>query len=79
MSCQRLTQNERLLAYLKRHRFITRAPAFSKLGIANLWARAAELNELLAPRARIEGRWTKTRAGARVLQYWLVEGRKRAA
>lgn len=75
MSC-RDTQNNRLLAYLKRHRFITRAPAFFKLGIANLWARAAELRE---QGHRIDGRWTKTRDGARVKQYWLVQGRKRAA
>lgn len=75
MTC-RDTQNDRLLAYLKKHRFITRAPAFFKLGIANLWARCAELRE---QGHRIDGQWTKTRAGARVKQYWLVEGRKRAA
>lgn len=75
MSCKD-TQNDRLLAYLKRHKYITRAPAFFKLGIANLWARAAELREL---GHRIDGRWTKTRDGARVKQYWLVQGRKRAA
>lgn len=75
MSC-RDSQPARLLAYLKRHKYITRAPAFTKLGIANLWARAADLRE---QGYRIDGHWTKTRAGARVLQYWLVEGRKRAA
>ncbi len=75
MSC-RGTQNDRLLAYLKQHKFITRAPAFSKLGIANLWARAAELRER---GHRIDGHWTKTRGGARVLQYWLVEGKRKAA
>lgn len=75
MSCKD-TQNDRLLAYLKRHKYITRAPAFFKLGIANLWARAAELRD---QGHRIDGRWTKTRDGARVKQYWLVEGRKRAA
>lgn len=73
MSCP--TQNDRLIAYLKRHRYITRAPAFTKLGIANLWARAAELRER---GHRIEGRRVTTRGGARVMQYWLVEG-KRAA
>lgn len=76
MSCQHQTQNERLLSYLKRHRYITRAPAFTKLGIANLWARCAELREL---GHRIDGRRVTTRGGARVMQYWLVEGRKRAA
>lgn len=75
MSCHD-TQNDRLLAYLKRHKYITRAPAFFKLGIANLWARAAELRER---GHRIEGQWTKTRDGARVMQYWLVQGRKRTA
>lgn len=74
MSC-RDTQNDRLLEYLKKHKYITRAPAFTELGIANLWARAAELRER---GYRIDGVWTKTRAGARVMQYWLVEG-KRAA
>jgi hypothetical protein len=33
MTCS--TQNERLLAYLKRRKYITRAPAFIELGIAN--------------------------------------------
>lgn len=75
MSCKD-TQNDRLLAYLKRHKYITRAPAFFKLGIANLWARAAELRD---QGHRIDGRWTKTRDGARVKQYWLVEGKRRTA
>lgn len=75
MSCKD-TQNDRLLSYLKKHKYITRAPAFFELGIANLWARAAELRER---GHRIDGVWTKTRNGARVKQYWLVEGRKRAA
>lgn len=76
MSCRGNSQPARLLAYLKKHRFITRAPAFSELGIANLWARAADLR---AQGHRIDGKWTKTREGARVKQYWLVEGKRARA
>lgn len=75
MSCQMLTQNERLLAYLKRRKYITRAPAFTVLGIANLWQRCRELRDM---GYRIDSRWHKTRDGANVKQYWLA-GRKRAA
>lgn len=70
------TQNDRLLAYLKRRKYITRAPAFTELGIANLWARCAELRE---EGHRIDSRWHTTPEGARVKQYWLAQGRKRAA
>ena len=74
MNC-RATQNERLLAYLERHGTITRWPAFSKLGIANLWARIAELRE---EGHKIKDRRVTTRSGAHVKEYELV-GRKRAA
>ncbi len=75
MSC-RSTQNVRLLAYLKRHKYITRAPAFIELGIANLWQRCRELR---AKGHRIDSKWHKTRDGANVKQYWLVEGKRKAA
>lgn len=70
------TQNVRLLAYLKRHRYITRYPAFMKLHIANLWARVAELKQ---QGHRIDGRRISTQGGARVMQYWLVQGKRKAA
>lgn len=76
MSCQMLTQNERLLRYLKRRKYITRKPAFVELGISNLWQRCRELRKL---GHRIDSRWHKTRDGANVKQYWLVEGKRRAA
>jgi hypothetical protein len=75
MTCKD-TQNDRLLRYLKRRKYITRAPAFMELGIANLWARVAELRQR---GYRIDSRWHETRDGANVKQYWLAEGRKRAA
>jgi hypothetical protein len=79
MSCQHQTQNERLLAYLKRHHFITRREAAVKLEIMNLWARVAELEKPKYGRHRFDRRPYTTRNGKHVLQYWLVEGRKRAA
>ena len=39
-----MTQNERLIAFLREHGSITRAEAFS-LSIANLWARIAEIEK----------------------------------
>jgi len=74
MSCQH-TQNERLLDYLKKHRVITRWPAFKELGIANLWARIAELRE---QGYRIKDRRVTTDGGAHVKEYELV-ARRRAA
>lgn len=79
MSCQKLTQNKRLIAYLKQHHFITRREAAVKLEIMNLWCRIAEIEEEIG--YRLDRRWITTRAGKRVLQYWWREGRqmKRAA
>lgn len=81
MSCQKLTQNEALLAYLKKHHFITRYEAFIELGITNLWARVAELELPKHGRHRFDRRPYTTKGGKHVLQYWLREGRqqKRAA
>jgi hypothetical protein len=78
MSCQQGTQNERLLAYLKKYHFITRYEAFIELGITNLWARVAELEE---QGHRFDRRPYTTRTGKHVLQYWLRQAgsRKRAA
>ena len=69
------TQNDRLLAYLKQHHFVTMRDAFNKLHINNPWARLSELRK----QHRIEDRTVETRGGARIKQYWLVQGRRRAA
>lgn len=75
MSCQRATQNDRLLKYLKQHHFITTFDAVTKLYINNPWARIAELRR----HHRIDDRKVKSRGGSNIKQYWLVQGRKRAA
>lgn len=74
MSCHD-TQNDRLLAYLKRRRFVTMRDIFDKLHINNPWARISELRK----RHRIEDDFVVTRGGARIKHYWLVQGRNRAA
>lgn len=74
MSCEHQTQNERLLTHLKKHHFITRLEAASKpLYIMNLWSRVAELEE---QGHRFDRRPYTTKAGKRVLQYWLVDGKR---
>ena len=80
MSC-RDTQNARLLAYLKKHHFITRREAALKLEIMNLWARVAELELPKNGGHRFDRRPYTTQTGKHVLQYWLRQGdpRKRAA
>lgn len=75
MSCERLTQNTKLLNYLKQHHYVTARDVVTKLYINNAWARLSELRR----KHRIEDRTVKTRGGARVKQYWLVQGRRRAA
>jgi hypothetical protein len=76
-----MTQNESLLAYLKKHHFITRYEAFIELGITNLWARVAELELPKNGGHRFDRRPYTTKAGKHVLQYWLRQAgsRKRAA
>jgi hypothetical protein len=74
MSCQ--TQNERLLAEFKKGQRLTMSQIHRKLHINNPWARISELRKL---RHHIEDDTVKTRGGARIKQYWLVQGRKRAA
>jgi hypothetical protein len=68
MSC-RDTQNDRLLAYLKKHHFITRLEATKPpLFIMNLWQRIAEIEDELG--YKLDRRKVTTRTGKRVLQYW---------
>jgi hypothetical protein len=74
MSCKD-TQNDRLLAYLKEHHYVTARYVMTKLHINNAWARLSELRK----KHRIEDRFVKTKGGANIKQYWLVQGRKRAA
>jgi hypothetical protein len=62
------TQNARLIAYLKKHHFITRRTAARDLEIMNLWCRVAECEEEIG--YKLDRRWTTTRTGKRVLQYW---------
>jgi hypothetical protein len=71
MSCPKLTQNEALLAYVKKHHFITRYEAFIELGITNLWARIAELETPAYGGHKFDRRPYTTRTGKHVLQYWL--------
>lgn len=72
------TQNERLIAYLKKHHFITRRTAAVELGIMNLWQRCSEIEDM---GYKLDRRRVKTRGGAYVLQYWLrsVVARRKAA
>lgn len=62
------TQNERLIAYLKQHHFITRRDAARKLEIMNLWQRISEIEEAIG--YRLDRRPVTTKTGKRVLQYW---------
>lgn len=71
-----MTQNLRLLAYLKRHHFITRRDAAVKLGIMNLWARASEIE---SQGYKLDRRVVQSRTGKRVMQYWLRPGKERRA
>lgn len=75
MSCEHQTQNERLLAYFKRHRRVTMREIFDDLDINNPWARISELRR----HHRIDDCFVTTRGGARIKVYRLMEGRKRAA
>lgn len=76
MSCPKLTQNEALLAYLKKHHFITRRDAAVKLEIMNLWARIAELETPEYGNHKFDRRPYTTKTGKHVLQYWLRQGRQ---
>lgn len=71
-----MTQNTRLLAYLKRHHYITRRDAAVKLGIMNLWARASEIE---SQGHSLDRRIVHSRTGKRVMQYWLRQGKARKA
>lgn len=67
MSCP--TQNQRLIAYLKKHHFITRLEATKHpLYIMNLWERCREIEK--AGIYRFDRRIAYPN-GKRVMQYWL--------
>jgi len=74
MSCQKLTQNERLLAEFKKGVRLTMSQIHRRLHINNPWARISELRV----RHPIRDEFVETRGGAKIKEYWLAQ-RKRAA
>lgn len=64
------TQKQAVLAYTRKHKFITRRQAAVELGVMNLWARIAELED---DGHRFDRRRATSRTGKRVMQYWLVD------
>jgi hypothetical protein len=62
------SQCSRLLGYMVHGNTITRAQAFSRFGVANLWQRIAELEK----RGHRFGREPRVKVkGAYVTRYWL--------
>lgn len=77
MSCERETQNERLVAYLKQHHFVTRLIATRPpLLIMNLWSRIAEIEDEIG--YKLDRRKATTKTGKRVLEYWWREAPRSA-
>lgn len=68
MSCDQ-TQKQAVLAYVKKHKFITRYIAAVELGVMNLWARISELED--EDGYRFDRRRHLSANGKRVMQYWL--------
>lgn len=75
MSNCRDTQNSRLLAEFKKGRRLSMRKILTGLHINNPWARISELRK----HHHIEDDFVTTRGGARIKEYWLAQGRKRAA
>ena len=79
MSVCKQTQKQLVLHYVEKHKFITRYIAAVELGVLNLWARVAELEE--EDGHKFDRRRTLSANGKRVMQYWLrtvVKARKAA-
>lgn len=76
MSCQKLTQNDRLLSEFKKGRRLTMTQILRRLHINNPWARISELRR---KSHRIEDEFVETKGGAKIKEYWLDQRRKRAA
>lgn len=74
MSCKD-TQNDRLLAEFKKGKRLSMRQILTGLHINNPWARISELRK----HHDIEDDFVTTKGGARIKEYWLVQGRKRAA
>lgn len=74
MNCQKLTQNERLLAEFKKGERLTMSKIHRRLHINNPWARISELRV----RHPIHDEFVETKGGAKIKEYWLAQGRKRA-
>lgn len=72
MNCNQ-KQKQAVLAYTRKHKFITRYTAAVELGVMNLWARIAELED--EDGYRFDRRRAVSKQGKRVMQYWLREGR----
>jgi len=68
MNCNQ-KQKQAVLAYVQKHKFITRYIAAVELGVMNLWARISELEE--EDGYRFDRRRTLSANGKRVMQYWL--------
>jgi hypothetical protein len=58
-----------VLQYVQKHKFITRYIAAVELGVMNLWARIAELED--EDGYKFDRRRTLSANGKRVMQYWL--------
>jgi hypothetical protein len=69
------TQNDRLLAEFKKGKRLSMRQILTGMYINNPWARISELRK----RHQIKDDFVTTRGGARIKEYWLVKGRRRAA
>jgi hypothetical protein len=69
MSNRHQTQKQLVLEHARKHKFITRYDAAVELGVMNLWARIAELED--EDGYKFDRRRTLSANGKRVLQYWL--------
>lgn len=74
MSCHD-TQNDRLLAEFKKGKRLSMRQILTGMHINNPWARISELRK----RHQIKDDFVTTRGGARIKEYWLVQGKRRAA
>ncbi len=68
-----MTQVEALHNYLQRKQHITRAEAFTELGITNLWQRISELEQTGVKIERVDF-CVRSRYGRKVhgIRYWLA-------
>lgn len=69
------SQVQKVLAYMKRHKYITQHDAYIYLGISRLGARIWEIEHKLKMTVDREFIWVKNRDGeeCQVKRYWLAE------